>query len=94
MKPVNRTANCIECGSVNLKIKSGVGDIFYYCADCGSDVSKVRHDKYETTPPICEYCENDIFKVWIEVDNYKEIEYWEPKCTNCNITPKKICVNN
>lgn len=88
---VNRTAQCKKCGGVLFKIKSGVGEVLYCCAECNNEVQIVECEKYATLLTVCEECGGDTFKARIKVDKEHSLQqHWEPECTECKGTPKSV----
>lgn len=95
VEKVNRTAQCKKCGGVLFKIKSGVGEVIYCCAECDNEVEIVKYEKYATLLPTCEECGGDIFKAKIKVHKEHCLnQHWEPECMECKGTPKSVYLDS
>lgn len=89
MQVINKTVNCIRCGSINLKVVPRVGRIDYLCADCGKLIETVEYEKYIVMiKSICPKCNSDTFKATVNENDGKK--HWKVNCSKCNAEPEEI----
>jgi prefoldin subunit 5 len=95
MAGFKRTASCVKCGGVIIKIKQRTGGAIFQCLDCDNDLNEVKCDKYQTFSTICEKCGAETFKVRITPgEKDSKNEHWIPECASCADIPKLVNIDN
>ncbi|NLM35898.1 MAG: hypothetical protein GX206_10710 [Clostridiales bacterium] len=86
------TKSCFKCGSVVFNLNQRPGEYDAVCSECGTIVSNVKLEKYETLENICSRCNSREFKARVKKE--KDGENWTVECVVCKTSPKKKYVDS